>query len=160
MLEWLLRQIHASDQIRAHFDQATLEVQRPGLLWEGLALAVPIAWFVYRRQRESLSTVSPRLRATLTVTRILILLLLVLVVAAPYLKLDMKIEKKPIVALLFDQSQSMGLPVGSLDGDELANTAQSIGLTLSDGKATPETRAVTFTVSPSAVNSGEEAEGI
>lgn len=141
MLEWLLRQIHASDQIRAHFDQATLEVQRPGPLWAGLVLAVPIAWFVYRRQRESLSTVSPRLRATLTVTRILILLLLVLVVAAPYLKLDMKIEKKPIVALLFDQSQSMGLPVGSLDGDELARTAQSLGLTLADGKATPATRA-------------------
>lgn len=141
MLEWLLRQIHASDQIRAHFDQATLEVQRPGLLWAGLALAVPIAWFVYRRQRTSLSSVSPRLRATLTMTRVLILLLLVLVAAAPYLKLDMKLEKKPILALLFDQSQSMGLPVGVLEDDQLSKTAQAVGRDVSAGKPTAETRA-------------------
>ena len=141
MLEWLLRQIHASDQIRAHFDRATLEVQRPGLLWAGLALAVPISWFVYHRQRTSLSTVSPRLRATLTVTRVLILLLLVLVAAAPYLKLDMKLEKKPVLALLFDQSQSMGLPVGTLEDDELSKTAQAAGLAVSGGKPSPETRA-------------------
>ncbi|HVX61695.1 MAG TPA: hypothetical protein VHC19_13865, partial [Pirellulales bacterium] len=83
----------------------------------------------------------PGLRATLTVTRVLILLLLVLVVAAPYLKLDMKLEKKPILALLFDQSQSMGLPVGALEEDELNKTAQAAGLAVSDDKPSSKTRA-------------------
>ncbi len=141
MLDWLLKQIHAGDQIRAHFDHATLELQRPGLLWAGLALAIPVAWFIYQRQRTNLSTVSAGLRATLTATRIAILLLLVLVLAAPYLKLDMKIEKKPILALLFDQSQSMSLPVGSLPDEDLAKTARAVGLSVAEGKPTPETRA-------------------
>src|SRR3569623_1276870 len=141
MLDWLLKRIHAGDQIRAHLDHATLELQRPGLLWAGLALALPVAWYIYQRQRTNLSTVSSGLRATLTATRIAILLLLVLVLAAPYLKLDMKIEKKPILALVFDQSQSMSLPVGSLPDDDLVKTAQAVGLSVAEGKPTPETRA-------------------
>ncbi|HXT59008.1 MAG TPA: hypothetical protein VN699_10240, partial [Pirellulales bacterium] len=141
MLESLLRQIGVNDQIRAHLDQATLQVQRPLMLWVGLALAVPIAWYVYRRQRATLSTVGPVLRWTLSITRILILLLLILVLAAPYLKLDLKIEKRPLLALLFDQSQSMGLPVGPLGDEQLAKTAQAAGLPAPEGKVSPETKA-------------------
>lgn len=141
MLESLLRQIGVNDQIRAHLDQATLEVQRPLALWLGLAVAAPIAWYVYRRQREALSTVGPRLRWTLTATRVSILLLLIIVLAAPALKLDLKIEKRPLLAILFDQSQSMALPVGPLSEEELLQTAGALGLPSEGGKVEPATKA-------------------
>ena len=141
MLESLLRQIGVHDQIRAHLDQATLEVQRPLTLWLGLALAAPIAWYVYRRQATALSTVGPRLRGTLTAIRVAILLLLIVVLAAPSLKLDLKIEKRPLVALVFDESQSMSLPVGPFDEEELSKTAAALGLPSADGKVDPATKA-------------------
>ncbi|HEV7223988.1 MAG TPA: hypothetical protein VGN42_14865, partial [Pirellulales bacterium] len=89
----------------------------------------------------TLSTVSPALRWTLSITRILILLLLILVLAAPYLKLDLKIEKRPLLALLFDQSQSMGLPVGALGDEQLLKAALATGLPAPEGKVSPETKA-------------------
>ncbi|OYV92759.1 MAG: hypothetical protein B7Z73_04540, partial [Planctomycetia bacterium 21-64-5] len=106
MIESLLKSIGVADDIRSHLEHVTPHVQRPAWLWLGLALLVPLAWFIYRRQRENLASVPPGLRLALTATRVFILLLLVLTLSGPYLKLDMKTEKKPIVALLFDQSQS------------------------------------------------------
>lgn len=141
MLESLLRQIGVHDQIRAHLDQATLEVQRPLVLWLGLAIAAPIAWYIYRRQAIALSTAGPRLRWTLTATRVAILLLLIVVLAAPSLKLNLEIEKRPIVALVFDESQSMSLPAGPFDEEELTNTAATLGLPSVDGKVEPATKA-------------------
>ena len=141
MLESLLKQIGVNDQIRAHLDHATLAVQRPLVLWLGLAIAAPIAWYVYRRQREALSTASPRLRWMLTATRVSILLLLIVVLAAPSLKLDLKIEKRPLVALVFDASQSMALPVGPLADEDLPKIAGAAGLPLAEGKVEPATKA-------------------
>ena len=40
---------------------------------------------------------------------------------APYLKLDHKSEKKPVVAVLFDHSQSMQLPAGPFGNDRDSN---------------------------------------
>jgi hypothetical protein len=141
MIESLLRSIGVTDDIASHLEHVTPQVQRPAWLWLGLALVVPVAWFIYRRQRENLATVPRPLRLALTATRVLILVLLVLALSGPYLKLDMKIDKKPIVALLFDQSQSMGLPAGPFESDaDVLAAAEAAGYQVTDGKVDAATR--------------------
>ncbi|HVA49998.1 MAG TPA: hypothetical protein VNH11_26770 [Pirellulales bacterium] len=141
MIESLLKSIGVADDIRSHLEHVTPHVQRPAWLWLGLALLVPLAWFIDRRQRENLASVPPGLRLALTATRVFILLLLVLTLSGPYLKLDMKTEKKPIVALLFDQSQSMGLPAGPFDSDaDVLAAAEATGYQVTDGKVDAATR--------------------
>lgn len=141
MTEWFLKIIGASDEIRAHLDQATLQFERPLVWWLGLAMLVPLGWFIYRRQRNNLSTIPPRLRWALTATRIVILLVLFFVLSGPYLKLDQQIEKRPIVALVFDQSQSMSLAAGPFESDEeLIRLAAAAGYPTPEGKIDAETR--------------------
>jgi hypothetical protein len=118
MNAWLLRQLNVTDEFASHFDDVTLAFQYPYLLGVGLFLLVPAAIFVYLIQRYTLPNAPPSLRWTLTLTRVLILVLLVLVLGSPYLKLDAKSEKKPVVAVLFDHSQSMQLPAGPFASDE------------------------------------------
>jgi hypothetical protein len=126
MLTRLLRLIGVGDEILVRLDQAVLAFQRPGLLWVGLALLVPVGCFIVRRQRTNLATATPGLRAALNFTRLSILAILVLVLAGPYLRLDYEIEKRPVVALMFDQSQSMQLPAGPLEpGDEADDMVRS-----------------------------------
>lgn len=141
MIEALLRWIGVTDEVVSHLDHVTPQVQYPVWLWLGLLLLVPAGWFIYQRQRHNLASVPPALRAALTTTRVLILLLLVLTLAGPYLKLDMTIDKKPIVALLFDQSQSMGLPAGPFESDaDVLAAAEAAGYQVTDGKVDAATR--------------------
>ncbi len=53
--------------------------------------------------------------------------MLVVVLAGPYLRIDYAIEKRPVVALVFDRSESMQLPAGpfpaSDEADALARAA-------------------------------------
>lgn len=141
MLESLLKSIGVGDDLREHLEQATFELQRPWWLWIGLALMAPIGWYIYQRQRHNLASVPPALRIALTATRVAILLLLVLVLAAPYLKLDLTLEKLPIVALLFDQSQSMGLPAGPFESDaDFLSAADAVGYPVTEGKIDPALR--------------------
>jgi hypothetical protein len=121
MLTRFLKLIGVGDDILVHLDQAVLAFQRPGLLWLGLALLVPVGYWVIRRQRANLATASPGLRNALNATRLGILLLLVLVLAGPYLRLDYEIEKRSVVALVFDQSDSMQLPAGPFENREEAD---------------------------------------
>ena len=66
------------------------------------------------------------------------LALLVLVLAGPYLKVDYQIDKRPIVAMLFDQSQSMQLPAGPFeDNAEAVKVAQAAGYKVSPGESAP-----------------------
>ena len=124
-----------ADDIRSHLEHVTCHVERPAWLWLGLALLAPIAWLIYRRQRDNLATVPRPLRLALTATRVSVLLLLVLTLAGPYLKLDMTLDKKPLLALLFDQSQSMALPAGPFETDtEALAAAEGVGLQAVDGK--------------------------
>ncbi len=106
----------------------------------GLVVLVPLAVFIYLRQKWNLPSVPPLLRFVLTATRVLILLLLVLVLGSPYLKIDHTSEKKPIVALLFDHSQSMQLHAGPFESeDEYARIAAAAGYR-STNAADSETR--------------------
>src|SRR5262245_40483054 len=120
MPKWLLRLLNVPDEFVQHINEVSVGFQNlpaePGLRGTivvlALVLLAALGWFVYRRQVLNLPTVPGWVRFTLSATRILILALLFLVLASPYLKLDHKSEKKPIVGLLFDHSQSMQLPAG------------------------------------------------
>ena len=136
-MNWLLRTIGVSDEFR----EAALAVQHPAALWAGLVLLVPAAGFIFWWQRRNLPTAPPFLRIALSVCRVLILAALVAVLAGPYLKLDEQSEKKPIVAILLDHSQSMQLPAGPFESEaELVQIAQAAGYRASDTRLDPETR--------------------
>jgi hypothetical protein len=126
MTNWFLKLIGASDEFSTHLDKVTLAFQHSAVLWL-LLLLPPVGYYIYRRQRTNLMTVPTRLVAALTATRLIVLLLLILVLAGPYLKLDHQIEKKPIVAVVFDHSQSMTLPAGPFPDDQLDRVARAAG---------------------------------
>jgi hypothetical protein len=138
MLLRILKVIGVGDEILARLDQSVLAFQRPGLLWVGLVLLVPAGWFIVRRQRRNLSTASPALRASLSLTRVAVLSVLVVVLAGPYLRIDFAIEKRPVVALLFDRSASMQLPAGPFStSDEAAALVRAASAQPSAGALPP-----------------------
>ncbi|MBY0231726.1 MAG: hypothetical protein K2W96_20765 [Gemmataceae bacterium] len=140
MRDWFLKQLGFSDEFIRHLGEVSLDVQNPRALWIGLALLVPVAAFVWLRQKRNLPTVPAGLRFTLTATRVLILALLVLVLASPIARLTHKAENKPVVGVLLDWSQSMGLPAGPFDDEaELARIALAAGYK-SQGGPGPEAK--------------------
>src|SRR6185437_10623616 len=118
MTSWLLRQLNITDEFANHLGEAHLAFQHPLVLTVGLLLLLPVAVYIFLRQKWNLPSAPPLLRFVLTATRVLILLLLVLILGSPYLKIDHSSEKKPIVALLFDHSQSMQLHAGPFESEE------------------------------------------
>lgn len=142
MLEWFLKTTGSTDKdVLAHLDKAQLAFQRPGLLWLGLLLLAPVAYFIYRRQERNLGSVPHALGVALTITRVIILTLLVITLSGPYLKIDHKVEKKPIVAFFFDESQSMQLPAGPFEVEsETVKIAQAAGYPVTDGRIDAEAR--------------------
>ena len=142
MLEWFLNTTGSTDkEVLAHLDKAQLAFQRPGLLGLGLLLLIPVGYFIYRRQASNLGSVPHALGVALTVTRVIILTLLLVTLSGPYLKIDHQVEKKPIVAFFFDQSQSMQLPAGPFEFEsEMAKIAQAAGYPVSDGRIDAEAR--------------------
>ncbi|MFN0195904.1 MAG: hypothetical protein ACKVT0_04120 [Planctomycetaceae bacterium] len=140
MWSWFLKLIGVSSDVLEHLERAELVWQRPSILWIGLLLTGPVAYYVYRRQRLNLATVATKWRAILSATRVLVLLILVAILAGPFLRIDYKYERKPILAVLFDQSQSMKLPAGPFDSDdELTIAASGAGYAV-DKQIDAETR--------------------
>jgi hypothetical protein len=141
MKDWLLRQLNLTDEFVGHLDQVSVAFQNPRLLALGLVLLVPAAVFIYLRQRRNLVTVPMSLRLTLTATRVLILLMLVLILGSPHARLDHKSENRPVLALLFDHSQSMQLPAGPWDSEaELVRVALAAGYRAQGSAADADTR--------------------
>ena len=99
------RQLQPGRAARGHGELAAI----------GLALLIPTAWFIVRRQRRKFAHVAPRARNALSACRIGVLLLLVMVLGAPYLHTDETLDLKPVVALVVDDSASMNLPAGPYD---------------------------------------------
>jgi hypothetical protein len=141
MLTWLLKTIGINDEFVRHLDSVSVHVQHPAVLGVGLALVVPVGVYIYLRQRRNLASVPFGLRSALTATRVAVLVLLVAVLADPYLRLDYEKENKPIVALLFDHSQSMQLPAGPFEKEqEMTRIAAAAGYQTPDGRVEPEAR--------------------
>ncbi|MFM7161660.1 MAG: hypothetical protein ACKO3P_15000, partial [Planctomycetaceae bacterium] len=116
MLEWFLNTIGYNDrEVLAHLDRVTLSFQRPGVFWLGMALLPLIGWWVWTRQARNLGPVSKGLLAALTGTRVAIAGLLAATLASPILKLDHRVERRPLLAVLVDHSASMRLPAGPFE---------------------------------------------
>ena len=138
---WFLKSIGVSEEILPHLGQAKLVLQRPLVLWVGLALLVPVGVLIYRRQLRSLNVAPAWVTIALSSTRILILAMLVLALSGPYLALDYQLEKRPIVAVLFDDSASMHLPAGPFPrAEEAARIAQAAGFQIVQGRVDAEIR--------------------
>jgi hypothetical protein len=133
MPAWLLKLLGVSREITEHLDEATFALQRPILFCVGALLLIPIGYFIHRRQRENLATISPTLRRLLTACRVAVLAIMIGVIAGPYVKLDHRLEKRPIVAILIDHSRSMNLPAGPFRPDELMSLVSAIKGGKSDG---------------------------
>jgi len=115
----------------------------PQLLWLLLLLLPLVALlglWVHFRQKRNIPSASPLLRGALTACRVVVLTLLVIVLAGPYAKLDLKNVKKPIVAVLIDQSQSMHLDAGPFAEGDARRLAQAAGYRTSDGPLDPAMR--------------------
>ncbi len=141
MLSWFLKLLGVSSEITEHLDKAAFALQRPGLFLLGMLLLVPAAYFIYARQRANLVTLPAALRNLLTACRIVVLALMVSVLAGPYVKLDHRIEKRPIVAVLIDHSQSMNLAAGPFETEEsIASVARAAGFATAGATADAETR--------------------
>ena len=111
-MAWLLKFLGISSELATHVDGVQLRWAHGELLVIGLVLLVPAAWYIVRRHRHNLPHISPRARNALSVCRIGVLTLLVIVLGSPYLHLDETILHKPVLALIIDESASMGLPAG------------------------------------------------
>ena len=136
MLEWFLNTIGYNDrEVLAHLDRVTLSFQRPGVFWLGMALLPLIGWWVWTRQARNLGPVSKGLLAALTGTRLAIAGLLAATLASPILKLDHRVERRPLLAVLVDHSASMRLPAGPFENDtQLVSLARGAGLGTPEGE--------------------------
>ncbi len=124
---WLLRLLGISDEVAGNFGRcrAALGSRRTG---RDRAGAVGPHGMVHRAAAAAnLPHVAPRARQALSACRIGVLLLLVMVLGAPYLHTDETLDLKPVVALIVDDSASMGLPAGPFDPAEAARLEQSRG---------------------------------
>jgi hypothetical protein len=142
-MTWFWKSIGIDGDLLAHWGDLGWQFHQPLALWIGLPLLVPIACFIYYWQRRNLRTVHGPLRLALTTIRVLILLLLVLVLAGPYVAFGEDVERRPIVALLFDHSQSMQLEAGPFEAEspaDLLRLARAAGYRADDGPLDPSTR--------------------
>lgn len=140
MLDGLLSAVGLGDDFAGRFGEAAFSVRHGRVLGVGLALLMPAAVWIYRRQRRNLPGVSAALCGALTATRVLILAALVAVLAEPHLGLDVRAERKPVLAVLLDTSASMALPVGEFASDaEAQRQAKAAGRPAGDRQALAHT---------------------
>ena len=118
MTEWLLKRIGIGGELLQHLDEATLAFKNPAVLWVGMVLLIPIGYYIFQRQRSNLGTIPSSMRIALSCTRVFILAMLLGVLSDPYLKIEHKSERKPIVAVILDQSLSMKLPASPFASDK------------------------------------------
>lgn len=141
MLSWFLKLLGVSSEITDHLNDASFAFQRSAVFWLGLLLIAPIGYLIYRRQQANLVSAPPALRAILTACRVAVLVILVSVLASPYVKIDHKFEKRPIVAVVVDHSQSMNLLAGPFETEEsVAAVARAAGFASADRAVDAETR--------------------
>ena len=127
MTGFFLRLIGVGDELTTHVDQVEWGWTHPGWLWLLLPVAGAGAGVVWLHRRY-LPHIAPLPRQVLSVCRIAVLVLLVLVLAGPLVRLTLDEELKPVLAVVVDESQSMGLPVGRFTDEQLEPLARVAGL--------------------------------
>ena len=122
MLEWLLRIKGLGAREAAQYQDAAL-AWSPSAWW-GLVSAVLLgaAILVLRRQRHALAAIPVRSKWLLVVTRASMVSLALLLLARPHAAVTQTLERRARVAVLVDDSTSMGLPAGLGESSPLAST--------------------------------------
>ncbi len=134
MVRRLLESIGVRSELIEHLDQAQLVFDRPWVFWLGLLLAIPFGFWVASRQ-QFIKQTSKRLFNWLVALRVLLFLLVAWILAGPNLRLDLQLNRKPIVAVLLDQSRSMNLSVGQFEDESTsADRLRAAGL-LEEGQS-------------------------
>jgi len=128
LLARLARAAGVGHELASRIDAVEWHWARPWVWWGGLALLIPLGWWISRRHEQRLPWLAPHLRRALDVCRIGVLGLLVFVLAGPFLRLDERIVQKPVVAVVVDESDSMDLPVGRLPTGGIGAVASAVGL--------------------------------
>src|SRR5262245_65496331 len=98
MLAWFLKLLGVSSEMTKHLADVTWALQRPAALWIGMALLVPVGFFIHHRHRSSLVRLPSMLRNVLTGCRVAVLALLICVLAGSYLMIDLYIDRRPIIS--------------------------------------------------------------
>src|SRR5262245_37030377 len=140
MFNWLLRQANVSDVFLEHRGELTYHVQYPLAVAVGLPLVLLVGVGIYVLQRRNLKSSPRSLVLALTACRTFILALLVAVMAGPFDQLETARENRPVLALVFDSSQSMDLNAGPFSDGDARRIAQATGIRVSDGPLDPEVR--------------------
>ena len=138
MTQWLLEKIGISSDITSRLEHAEWSFSHPLALWLGLAMLVPIGWFIFARHRRNLPHVSPLFRGILTACRIGVLIMLVIVLSGPQISVRDPEQQKPILAFLVDESESMQLAAGPFAPEQAAPLARAAGLLGPVADKTPE----------------------
>lgn len=133
MTRWLLNSIGIGGEITQHVEQLDWLVARPLYLWIAI-LGVPLVfWLIAMRHRSSLGHIRPLPRHVLTLCRVSFFVLLMFVLAGPYVRLHQQIDNKPVLAVIVDESASMDLSAGPIEGGRIGALARVAGLLASDG---------------------------
>ncbi len=142
MNSWFLQQCDVDAAFVQNPDSVTYHFETPQFIYYGLPIVAILGAFIFWRQRRNLRSAPLSLTISLTACRVVVLALLVVVLASPFVRRTDVAEKKPIVAILFDDSQSMGLASGPFDKDEetLRKLAIASGYQISSSALDPSLR--------------------
>ncbi len=127
MTGWFLKLIGVGEGLSSNVERIDWGWTRPAWLLL-LVPAVAAGYYIVRRHAQNLPHVARLPRYTLNGCRIVVLLLLVVVLAGPIARLEETVTHKPMVAVVLDISQSMGLAAGPFGGDEMSAVAAAAGL--------------------------------
>ena len=145
MTEFFLQLIGVGNEITSHVDEVEWGWTHPACLWLLLPAAGAGVFMVWLHRRN-MPHIAPVPRQILSACRIAVLVLLVVVLAGPAVKLTLDEQKKPVLAVVVDESQSMTLPLGAFEDKQLQQLAQVADMFESDDDAngkkplTPELR--------------------
>jgi hypothetical protein len=134
MFSWFLQQANVDNAILERREQIVFASQEPRFLYFGLPIVAILGIVIFILQRRHFRSSSFVLVVALTACRVFIVAMLVVVLAGPFVSLVIKEEKRPIVVVMFDSSQSMGLRSGEFpDDDEIRKLAIAAGYPVADG---------------------------
>ena len=124
-LDWLL----GIDRGGMEGAEASLALKSAPALWLALLVIIPgvvaLSLWLYRREAGA---PAPRARLVLGLLRAVLLLWIALLLCEPVLYLERARQRRSVVAVLVDQSQSMGIRDRIPDPDERVQIARAVGL--------------------------------
>jgi uncharacterized membrane protein len=124
-LDWLL----GIDRGGMEAAEATFSLKSAPALWIAILIIIPAVLaasiWIYRREGGA---AAPRARFLLGLVRAILLLWIALLLCEPVLYLERARHRRSVVAVLVDQSQSMGIRDRIADPDERVRVARAVGL--------------------------------